>query len=151
MVLMTLKEARKELERLDNEYNYWLNEKENLLLLVTPKSTDIRPEMVDGGKRVDRLAKYVETMDEKKINETLDYINARKNNIMNYIDEELKILKKYNEVEQLIIHYKEDVLIKDTYSGKQREMTWDEIAKEVHYSRDYCRRIYRNYKKIRNV
>ena len=47
---MTLKEANEELEKLDNEYNYWLNEKERLSLLVTPKSMDIRPEMVEGGK-----------------------------------------------------------------------------------------------------
>lgn len=148
---MTLREANEQLERLENDYNYWLNEKEKLLSLVMPKSMDIRPEMVDGGKRIDRLAKYVETMEEKQINETLDYIHAKKENLINWIDNELKILKKYNEVEQLIIHYKENVLIKDNYSGKQREMTWEEIAKEVHYSRDYCRRIYRNYKRLRNV
>lgn len=148
---MTLKEANEQLERLDNDYNYWLNEKERLLLLVMPKSTDIRPEMVDGGKRVDKLAKYVETMEEKQINETLDYIQAKRENLMNWIDNELKILKKYNEVEQLIIHYKENMIIKDKYTGKQREMTWEEIAKEVHYNKDHCRRIYRNYKKLRNV
>ena len=148
---MTLKEANEQLERLDNDYNYWLNEKERLLLLVMPKSTDIRPEMVDGGKRIDKLAKYVETMEEKQINETLDYIQAKRENLMNWIDNELKILKKYNEVEQLIIHYKENIIIKDKYTGKQREMTWEEIAKEVHYNKDHCRRIYRNYKKLRNV
>lgn len=147
---MTLREANEQLERLDNEYNYWLNEKERLLLLVMPKSTDIRPETVDGGKRVDRLAKYVESMEERQINETLDYIQAKKENLINWIDNELKILKKYNEIEQLIVHYKE-ILVKDKYTGKQREMTWEEIAKEIHYSRDYCRRIYRNYKKLRNV
>lgn len=139
---MTLKEANEELERLDNDYNYWLNEKEKLLSLVMPKSMDIRPEMVDGGKRVDRLAKYVETMDEKKINETLDYIKARRENLMNWIDQELKILGKYKEVEQLIIYYKEI----DT-----RQHTWFEISKLVHYSETQCRRIYRNYKHIRSI
>jgi len=143
---MTLKEANEELEKLDNEYNYWLNEKERLSLLVSPKSMDIRPEMVEGGKRVDRLALYVESMDDKKINETLDYIQSRRLNLMNWIDNELNILKKYNEIEQLIVHYKEVAIIKDKYTGKQREMTWEEIGKEVHYSKDYCRKIYRNYK-----
>lgn len=139
---MTLKEANEELERLDNEYNYWLNEKERLSLLVSPKSMDIRSEMVEGGKRVDRFALYVESMDEKKINETLDYIQARKINLMNFIDNELKILGKYNEVEKLIVFYKEI----DTKSH-----TWLEISRLVHYSESQCRRIYRNYKHMRNI
>lgn len=148
---MTLKEANEQLERLDNEYNYWLNEKENLLLLVMPKSTDIRPEKIEGGKRVDRLAQYVESMEEKQINQTLEYIHAKKSNLMDWIDKELKILEKYNEVEQLIVHYKEIEIIKDEYTGKSRELTWEEIAKKVHYSKDYCRKIYRNYKQMRNI
>ena len=143
---MTLKEANEELEKLDNEYNYWLNEKERLSLLVTPKSMDIRPEMVEGGKRVDRLALYVESMDDKKINETLEYIQKKKQNLMNWLDNELSILKKYNEIEQLIVYYKENVMITDKYTNKRRNMTWEEISKEVHYSKDYCRKIYRNYK-----
>ena len=143
---MTLKEANEELERLDNEYNYWLNEKERLSLLVTPKSMDIRSEMVEGGKRVDKLALYVESMDDKKINETLEYIQKKKQNLMNWLDNELSILKKYNEIEQLIVYYKENVMITDKYTNKRRNMTWEEISKEVHYSKDYCRKIYRNYK-----
>lgn len=139
---MTLKEANEELERLDNEYNYWLNEKEKLSLLVTPKSMDIRPEMVEGGKRVDRLALYVESMDEKKINETLDYIQSRKLNLMNWMDQELKILGKYNEVEKLIVFYKEV----DT-----KPRTWVEISRLVHYSESHCKRIYKNYKHLRNI
>lgn len=139
---MTLKEANEELERLDNEYNYWLNEKERLFLLVSPKSMDIRPEMVEGGKRVDRLALYVESMDEKKINETLDYIQSRKQNLMNWMDQELKILGKYNEVEKLIVFYKEV----DTKSR-----TWVEISRLVHYSESHCKRIYKNYKHLRNI
>ena len=143
---MTLKEANEELEKLDNEYNYWLNEKERLSLLVSPKSMDIRPEMVEGGKRVDRLALYVESMDDKKINETLEYIQKKKQNLMNWLDNELSILKKYNEIEQLIVYYKENIMITDKYTNKRRNMTWEEIGKEVHYSKDYCRKIYRNYK-----
>ena len=55
---MTIKEANYELKRLENEYNYWLNEKEQIKSLVVPKSTDIRLERVDGGKREDKLVNY---------------------------------------------------------------------------------------------
>ena len=68
---MTIREANYELMKLDNEYNYWLNEKERIKSLVVPKSTDIRLEKVDGGKREDRLVKYAELLDEKKIDENV--------------------------------------------------------------------------------
>lgn len=139
---MTLKEANKELERLENDYEYYLNEKEQLLLLVLPKATDIRLEKVDGGNRSDRLLEYAEREDEKKINETLDYIHAKIENLSNWIDNELKILGKYDEIEQLIVYYKE---------MEKRKYTWVEISQRVHYSVTQCRRIYRKYKKIRSI
>ncbi len=148
---MTLIEANEALERLENEENYWLDELELVLSTVMPKSTDIQPERVDGGKRVDKLAKYVETLEEKQIRETLDYIYKKKQNLIKWMDNELKTLKKYGEVTELIIHYKENKKIIDKYTGKVREMTWDEIAKEVHYSKSFCRTVYREYKKKRSI
>ncbi len=147
---MTLKEANKELEKLDNEYTYWLNQKETLLNLVYPKATDIKPEIIQGGKREDRLLKYIELEDEKQINATLDYIHKRKNNLMNWMDTELKILLKYGEIESAIVQLKETRML-DTITKKWRERTWEEISQEVRYNKDHCRRIYRNYKNIRNI
>ena len=147
---MTLKEANKELEKLDNEYTYWLNQKETLLNLVYPKATDIKPEIIQGGKREDRLLKYMELEDEKQINATLDYIHKRKNNLMNWMDTELKILLKYGEIESAIVQLKETRIL-DNITKKWRERTWEEISQEVRYNKDHCRRIYRNYKKIRNI
>lgn len=147
---MNLKEANKELEKLDNEYTYWLEQKELILSLVMPKATDIKPEIIEGGKREDRLLKYVELEDEKQIDNTLDYIYKRKTNLINWMDKELKILLKYGELESAIVQLKETTII-DNDTKKWRERTWEEIANEVHYNKDHCRRIYRNYKRIRNI
>ena len=148
---MTLKDANKELEQLENDYNYWLNEKENALSIVTVQAVDIRPEKVDGGTREDRMLSYAIRLDEKKIDETLEYIQRRKINLMNWMKEELRILKKYGEVESVIIQLKENKMVVDKISGKNRNMTWDEIASEVHYSKSFCRNIYRSYKKVRDI
>ncbi len=148
---MNLKEANKELEKLENEYNYWLREKEQLLVLLGPRSTDIREEKVDGGKRVDRLYKYIELEDERKINATLDYIAKRKENLLKWINTELEILQKYGEVESAIIQLKENGIVRDKNTNKYREMTWEEIANQVHWSRSFCRNVYRNYKKKRDI
>ena len=136
---MTLKEANKELEKLENEYNYWLKQKENLLNLVMPKATDIRGEVVDGGKREDRLLKYVELEDEKQINATLDYIWKRKNNLMNWIDEELRIMGKYNELEKRIYELRNDEHYIKKHGGKKRE--WWKVAQMVGLSLRQVQRI----------
>ena len=139
---MSLREANQELEKLESEYEYWLEQKELNLSLVLPNAVSIKDDIVSGGKRVDKLLKYVELQDNKKIDETLDYIYQRKLNLMNWIDRELQILNKYREIEQLIVFYKEISI--ETF-------TWEQISKKVHYSKDYCRKIYKRYKNLRNI
>lgn len=146
---MTLKEANMQLEKLENDYEYYLNEKEKLLTTVLPKATDIRGERVDGGKRTDRLLEYMEQIDTKQIDETIDYIHNRKQNLINWIENELKIMLKYGELESVIIQLKE--MGKLNKDGKYEKITWEEIAKEVHWSKSFCRNVYRNYKKKRDI
>lgn len=146
---MTLKEANMQLEKLENDYEYYLNEKEKLLTTVLPKATDIRGERVDGGRRIDRLLEYMEQIDTKQIDETIDYIHNRKQNLINWIEKELKIMLKYGELESVIIQLKE--MGKLNKEGKYEMITWEEIAKEVHWSKSFCRNVYRNYKKKRNI
>lgn len=145
---MTLKEANRKLEQFENEYNYWLNEKEKLLSLISPKATDIRQEVVDGGKREDRLLKYAELEDEKQINNTLDYIQSRKLNLIEWIENELKILMKYGEVESVIIQLKEKGKL---VNGVYEQLTWEQIAAEVKWSKSFCRNVYRKYKRKRFI
>jgi hypothetical protein len=59
-----------------------------------------------------------------------------------YIEKELIRLGKYNEIEQLIVFYKEQTTT---------PYTWLEISQKVHYSITQCRRIYRKWKKQRDV
>lgn len=130
---MTIKEANYELKKLDNDYNYWLNEKEQLKCIVYPKSTDIRLERVDGGKREDILSKYTELLDDKKIDETLEYIDRRRNNLMNWLDNELKIMEKYEPLKRKIIRLREE-----------EKLSYEKIGAIVGYSERHVRRIYKN-------
>lgn len=148
---MDLKTANKELEKLENEYNYWLKQKESLLTLVMPKATDIKPEIIQGGKREDRALKYAELEDEGKIDDTLNYIHRKKQNLLTWIENELKIMLKYGEVESVIIQLKENNRVIDRATGKYRDMTWEEISKEVHWSKSFCRSVYRQYKRKRDI
>ena len=134
---MTLKEANRELKSLNNEYNYWLREKEQLMSIVLPKSTDLtKGDRVDGGKRIDRMAKYTELLENKQIDATLEYIQKRRNNLMNYIDEELKLLGEYEPLERKIILMR-----------NEKRMKWREIAMISGYCERQCQRIYDKYYK----
>ncbi len=142
---MTLKEANYEVERLNNKLNKLLKDKELLEVMIEPKSTDYTKVMVDGGKHSNILELYVLKQElprwqdlDKRIRITQDEIK----NYMDWIDEELRILKKYDKIEQLIVYYKEIDL---------KEYTWYQIASKVHYSKDYCRKIYQRYKQKRNI
>ena len=137
---MTLKEANYELKKLDNDYNYWLNEKEHLKCLIYPKAIDIRSEKVDGGKREDRLLKYAELLDDKKIDETLEYIDRRRNNLMNWLDNELKIMEKYEPLKRKIIRLREE-----------EKLSYEQIGRIVGYSERHVIRIYKNAIGRRNI
>lgn len=140
--IMTIKEANNKLEKIDNDIEYWLKEKEIELSNVLPKAVDITKERVAGGKREDRFFKYAEALEHKKIDDKLDKLYAQKRNIEDYIEKELHRLGKYREVEQLIVYYKEQSV---------ENFTWNQIAQRVYYSPAQCRNIYRKWKKERNI
>lgn len=148
---MTLKEVRETLEHLDNDLELLLNEKEVLFNRTQPTAVKYDKENVMGGKRENKYEGYLISTEEKEYDKKIDDIYTRKRLYENWITGELKILEKYNELEQLIRHYKEDVIVNCQYTKKSREMTWQEIANLVFYSKDYCRRVYRNYLKKREV
>lgn len=147
---MDIKNVNLQIELLENDYDYWLKQKEALQSIVEPSSPKINVDKVKGGRRIDKFLQYVEIEDEKKINDTLDYIQKRKLNLINWLSRELKILNRYGEVESLIVQYREKGYF-DEKQNKFVRLTWEEISKKVHYSETFCRNVYRNYKKIRNV
>ena len=146
---MNLIDAKMELQQLENEEQYWLNEKENLKSLVLPKSIEITPDKVNGGKREDRMLKYAELLDDKKIDETLEYIFRRKRNIMNYIEEELKIVGEYSNLERKIYDLRYNKEYIQEHKGKK--MPFQQISNITGYSASQCCRILQKMLARRNV
>lgn len=138
---MKIIEANKKLEELDNEIEYWINKKElileNTIYPPTPDPSNVR---VDGGKRTDKYKHLDHAIDE--IDPILDRLYKEKRLLEEYIEKELIRLGKYNELEQLIIYYKEQT---------REKYTWEQISQRVHYSITQCRRIYKKWKNQRNI
>lgn len=143
---MTLREARKQIEKLENEIERLLADKELIQKFTEPQAVDTTKIMTTGGSRSDKFLNYVMLDDEKEINKKLDIAYGRKNNLEQWVENELKILNKYNELEKQIVYYKEDYVPKNKF-----QTTWWYIANQVNASESTCRRIYKKYKKQRNI
>lgn len=138
---MTIIEANKMLEKIDNDLEYWLNKKaiilEDTIYPSAPDSSNVR---VEGGKRTDRYKHLDYAIDE--IDPEIEKLYKEKRILEEYIEKELIRLGKYKEIEQLIIYYKEQCI---------ENYTWLQISQKVHYSITQCRRIYKKWKNQRNI
>lgn len=137
---MTIKEANNQINKIDNEIEYYLKKKELEMSKMMPQATKYDKTLVDGGKREDKYAKYV--IKNEPIDKKLDELFEEKLLLENFIEKELLRLGKYDEVVQLIVYYKEQCLEK---------FTWQQISLKVHYSVTQCRNIYRKWKKQRYI
>lgn len=138
---MTIIEANKMLEKIDNDLEYWLNKKAIIIEdTIYPSSPDLSNVRVEGGKRTDKYKHLDYAIDE--IDPEIDRLYKEKRILEEYIEKELIRLGKYNEIEQLIVFYKEQTT---------ENYTWLQISQRVHYSVTQCRRIYRKFKKQREI
>lgn len=143
---MNLREAKKEIEKLENEIERLLADKELIQKFTEPQAVDTTKIMTAGGKRSDKFLNYVILEDEKGINTKLDIAYGKKANLEQWVENELRILNKYSELEKQIVYYKEDYVPKNKF-----QTTWWYIANQVNASESTCRRIYKKYKKQRDI
>lgn len=136
---MTILEANKEIERIDNELDLLLTKKQIIFDSTVYPKTPIG-ERVEGGKREDKYKQLDFAID--NIDPEIEKLYEEKKMYEEYIEKELVRLGKYNEIEKLIIFYKEQTA--ESY-------TWEQISQRVHYSVTQCRRIYRKWKKQRSI
>lgn len=128
---MTLEDASKERERLENDLIYYQNRLEELKSLVTPQATKYDKIIVDGGKHVDSILKYVEIENEQQLEVTILYIKSKIQDIDNWIDKEIHRLAKYGETVKAVVFLREREFILDK-ERKRRHLTWQEIADKVY-------------------
>ena len=140
---LTIKEANNRIEHIDNQLDYYLNKKEQAFNKTQPKATNITDD-VKGTNVVDKNMEYVIVCEE--LDPIIDNLQEEKKLLLDFIDKELIRLKKYKELEQLVIYYKEQYIPKGS-----EEITWYFISRKVYASESTCKRIYRRYKKQRDI
>ena len=98
--------------------------------------------MVDGGKHVDSILKYVEVENEQQLEVTILYIKSKINDIDHWINQEIKRLSKYGDTVKAVVFLREKEFKLDR-KGKKRHLTWDEIAARVYCSERSARTWYK--------
>ena len=139
---MTLEDASKEKERLENDLVYYENRLEQIKSLVTPQAVKFDKIIVDGGKHTDNILKYVEIENEQQLEVTILYIRSKIRNIDTWIDKEIERLAKYGETVKAVVYLREKEFILDS-SRRKRHLTWEEIARKVYCNEKTARLWYK--------
>jgi hypothetical protein len=139
---MTLEDASKERERLENDLRFYENRLETIKSLVEPQATQFDKILVDGGKHIDNMLKYVEIENEQQLEVTILYIQSKINDIDTWINKEIKRLAKYGETVKAVVFLREKEFKTDSL-GKKRHLTWEEIARKVYCSERSARTWYK--------
>lgn len=130
---MTIREANIQIKQIDNDIEILERKKELEFMKTQPGAIKTDKEIVDGIQVIDKNFNYVVKSDE--ITRELNLKLKEKENLENWVDKELRILKEYEPLKAKIVRLRE---------GTQK-MTWNQIANAVGYTERQCRRIYRNY------
>lgn len=138
---MTLETIYKELEKLENDLEFYENRLLALKSLVTPQATKFDKIVVDGGKISNNLLKYVELENQQQLEATIQYIKEKIKDLNSLKDKEIDRLAKYGETIKAVVFLREKDFIIDN-SGKKRHLYWQEIADKVYCSEKSARNWY---------
>nr|DAT84170.1 MAG TPA: Protein of unknown function (DUF722) [Caudoviricetes sp.] len=134
---MSITKIKSKIEELNNKLDFYLSKKEQSFNMTQPKSSKLKDINVSGGQRVNLFEKYVMTNEE--LDPIIEFLQDEIRLLESYLSKELKRIGEYSEWEQKIIYLRE------------KGNTWLYIAFNTPFSKSTCQRIYRNYKRKRNV
>ena len=135
---MTLESVSKELERLENDLVYYENRLEEIKSLVRPQAVNPDKIIVDGGKHIDNMLKYVEIENREQLEVTILYIKSKIKDLNQWKEQEIDRLAKYGDTIKAVVFLREKEFISEK-NGKKRHLYWQEIADKVYCSEKSAR------------
>ena len=142
---MNLEDVYNQLEELQNNLEYYENRLEEIKSLVTPQATQFDKIMVDGGKHVDNILKYVEIENKQQLETTILYIKGRMRDLNILKDKEIDRLAKFGEKYKAVVLLREREF-KTVYNNaipKKRHLNWNEIGERLYCDERTARRWYK--------
>ena len=129
---MDLREAKKLLKRFENQLEYWKSERDIAFNETQPKATNLESERTQGGLVVNKNDLYMIKLE--NIDRKINVLKKRIKNLMQYIENEMKIIGEYEPIEAKVINLREE-----------NHLKWQDVATATGYSERQCQRIYDKY------
>lgn len=130
---MTIKEAKNELKKLENELDLYLTKKEINYLKTQPSSIKYKDVVSSSHSIFDKFTHYV--IKDEEVDIKIYSIQESINAYQKYIVKEMKRISE-NGGSELIVFLRDELKLK-----------WDEIVKQTNYSLRQCHRLYKGAKK----
>ena len=127
---MTIREARNEEEKLGNELELYLEKKKINFNKTQPGSIKYQDIVTHSNILIDKFTHYV--IKDVELDEHILALQEEINSLEKYIIEEMKRISKSPDSTEQIKFYRDEL-----------KMSWEEIAKRVHYSTRQVIRIYK--------
>ena len=127
---MNIREARNEVEKLGNELELYLEKKKINFNKTQPGSIKYQDIVTHSNILIDKFTHYV--IKDVELDEHILALQEEINSLEKYIIEEMKRISKSPDSTEQIKFYRDEL-----------KMSWEEIAKKVHYSTRQVIRIYK--------
>ena len=127
---MNIREARNEVEKLGNELELYLEKKKINFNKTQPGSIKYQDIVTHSNILIDKFTHYV--IKDVELDEHILTLQEEINSLEKYIIEEMKRISKSPDSTEQIKFYRDEL-----------KMSWEEIAKRVHYSTRQVIRIYK--------
>lgn len=135
---LTIKEAKYEISKLENQLDLYLTKKEINKLKIQPKAIQIKDIVVDSSHtNFDRYLDYV--IKDEEIDTTLYELLSSILGYKQYIAKEIINMSKYDEIGYI------------SYLKEEEGKSWKEIDKILHRGEDYSRTKYKRYKNDKKI
>lgn len=130
---MTIREARNEIEKLDNELELYLEKKKINFNKTQPASIKYQDIVSHSSIPIDKFTHYV--IRDIELDDKINNILEERNAIEKFIIQEMKRISNSPDMTEQIKFYRDEL-----------KMGWEEIARVVHYSSRQVIRIYQGKK-----
>lgn len=135
---LTIKEAKYEIKKLENQLDLYLTKKEINKLKIQPKAIQIKDIVVDSSHvNFDKYLDYV--IKDEEIDTTVYEILSSILAYKQYIANEIVNMSKYDEIGYI------------AYLKEEENKSWREIDKILHHGEDYSRTKYKRYQKDKKI
>lgn len=134
---LTIKEAKYEIKKLENQLDLYLTKKEINKLKIQPKAIQIKDIVVDSSHvNFDKYLDYV--IKDEEIDTTLYELLSSILSYKQYIAKEIISMSKYDEIGYI------------AYLKEEEGKSWREIDKILHHGEGYSKLKFMRYKKEKN-